>query len=254
MLAAGERRMVGACNKVKPTMQRRKFLIASGALAAGGAAALGSGAFSRVESQRAVTIQVANDANAYLGFLPKETPNSDNYFDYDNQGHAYINIADQAEGGGEGINSNSRTWFDGLFELCNQGKAPVTRVELDASGLTVNDSNNALDVWVYTSYDSSDVPPSETEPPNHWNRRFKIVEDGQGQNAILDETSVAESQNVEATDGGDFPRGQALGIGNCTSVGMLFDTRGDPPVDASGGVRTLIDGELTVTAVAPDAG
>ena len=242
-------------------MERRKFLIGTGALAAGGAAALGSGAFSRVESDRAVTIQVANDANAYLGFKELDTPNSDNYFSYDAQGHAELNIAAQAEGGGEGINSNSRTWFDGLFELCNQGKEDITRIELDGSGLTVNDANDALDVWFYTSYDSN-LPPSNQNPPCHWNRRFKIVEGGEGKLAYLEEDDG--SGDYQYADGpvvcpesdvqGNFPRDQILSVGKCTSVGMLFDTRGDPPVDASGGVRTLISGEMKVTAVAPDAG
>lgn len=197
-------------------MDRRKFLIGIGSASVGGSALLGSGAFSRVESHRAVAVQVANDANAYLGFLPLETPNSDNYFDYDEQGHAFIDIAGQAEGGGEGINSNSQTWFDGLFELCNQGKAPITRVELDGSGLTVNDENNALDVWVYTSYDS-DLPPSNETPPDHWNRRFQIVENGAQREAILDEEEGVQ-KNVEVREG--FPRGQALGVGECTSVGL----------------------------------
>jgi hypothetical protein len=235
-------------------MERRKFLIGIGSATVGGSALLGSGAFSRVESHRQVAVQVANDANAYLGFLPLETPNSNNYFDYDDQGHAFIDIADQAEGGGEGINSNSLTWFDGLFELCNQGKAPITRIELDGSELTVNDENDALDVWVYSSYDS-DLPPSNSTPPDHWNRRFKIVENGAGQEAILEEDAddgSSQQQNVEVRDG--FPRDQILGVGSCTSVGLLFDTKGDPPVDASGGVRTLVEGELSITAVAPDAG
>jgi hypothetical protein len=233
-------------------MKRRNFLIGAGGIAIGGSALLGSGAFSRVESERAVSVQVANDANAYLGIKGLDTPNSNNYFSYDEQGHAQLDIADQAEGGGEGINSNSQTWFDGLFELCNQGKAPVTLIELDASNLTVNDENDALDVWVYSSYDS-DLPPSKEVPPDHWNRRFQIVSDGSTQVATLEEDDGSgQAANVDTRE--NYPRNQILGVGSCTSVGLLFDTRGDPPVDASGGVRTLIDGELTITAVSPDAG
>ena len=233
-------------------MKRRNFLIGAGGIAIGGGALLGSGAFSRVESHRSVAVQVANDANAYLGIKGLETPNSNNYFGYDEQGHAEIDIADQAEGGGAGINSNSITWFDGLFELCNQGKAPVTLVELDASGLTVNDDNDALDVYVYSSYDS-DLPPSNSTPPDHWNREFEIVSDGSTQTATLEEDDGSGTATNVGTRSG-YPRNQVLAVGSCTSVGMRFNTRGDPPVDASGGVRTLIEGELGITAVSPDAG
>jgi hypothetical protein len=233
-------------------MKRRNFLIGAGGAAIGGSALLGSGAFSRVESHRTVAVQVANDANAYLGIKGLDTPNSNNYFSYDEQGHAQLNIADQAEGGGEGINSNSITWFDGLFELCNQGKDDITLIELDATNLTVNDENDALDVYFYTSYDS-DLPPSNETPPDHWNREFEVVSNGSTQVATLEEDDGSgTATNVGTRDG--FPRSQILAVGNCTSVGMRFNTKGDPPVDASGGVRTLIEGELGITAVSPDAG
>ncbi|PSQ36242.1 hypothetical protein BRD08_05240, partial [Halobacteriales archaeon SW_10_66_29] len=84
-------------------MQRRKFLLGIGSAAAGGSALLGSGAFSRVESQRDVTIQVAEDPNAYLGLKPLET----------HEAH---------DDHGSGVNSDSKTWFDGMFDICNQGK------------------------------------------------------------------------------------------------------------------------------------
>ncbi len=237
-------------------MKRRNFLIGAGGAAIGGGALLGSGAFSRVESHRTVAVQVANDANAYLGIKGLDTPNSNNYFGYDEQGHAFIDIADQAEGGGAGINSNSLTWFDGLFEVCNQGKAPITLFELDATELTVNDENDALDVYFYTGT-QSDLPPSNSTPPDHWNRRFEVVSGATTQVATLEENDPDSDQNVNVEVRDDYPRSQILGVGSCTQVGMLFDTKpndGGDPVDASGGVRTLIEGELGITAVSPDAG
>lgn len=102
-------------------MDRRKFLTGIGGVAVGGSALLGSGAFSRVESQRSVSIAVAEDPDAYLGLKPLDTPNSDNYVGLDDNGHLYVDIGENPNGG-EGVNSNSRTWFDGLFEICNQGK------------------------------------------------------------------------------------------------------------------------------------
>ena len=111
-------------------MERRNFLVGIGGVSIGGSALLGTGAFSRVESQRDVTIAVAEDPDAYLGLKPLDTPNSQNYVALDDNGHLYVQIdgeGDQQGIGtdgpdGQGVNSDSRTWFDGMFQICNQGK------------------------------------------------------------------------------------------------------------------------------------
>lgn len=61
----------GAQNKVKETMQRRKFVIGLGALAAGGAAATGTGAFSAaLVNDRDANITVSGDSDALLALVP----------------------------------------------------------------------------------------------------------------------------------------------------------------------------------------
>lgn len=47
-------------------MERRKFIIGASTLATGGAAAFGTGAFSSAEAERSVSVEVADDADAYL--------------------------------------------------------------------------------------------------------------------------------------------------------------------------------------------
>ena len=113
-------------------MKRRNFLVGVGGTAVGASALVGSGAFSRVESDRMVNIEVAADPDAYLGMSPIDTPNSQNYVELDDKGHIEIDIADQG-GYGEGVNSNSNTYFDGMLELCNNGKADAT-ISLDFDG------------------------------------------------------------------------------------------------------------------------
>ena len=115
-------------------MDRRKFLVGLGSASVGGSALIGSGAFSRVEAQRSVTIEVAEDPDAYLGMDKchiggSDTPNS-SYAHLDEYGHLKIYMDDNNPtiGNtdlGEGINSDSRTWFDNVFQLCNQGKEDV---------------------------------------------------------------------------------------------------------------------------------
>ncbi|MCU4752466.1 DUF1102 domain-containing protein [Halobacteria archaeon AArc-curdl1] len=114
-------------------MERRKFLIGVGSASLGGSALLGTGAFSRVESNRNVTIAVAEDRDAYLGLDKcggdEPTPNG-SYAHPDGNGHLEIlmnpdnpTIGDSPLG--DGVNSNSRTWFHNVFQICNQGKEDV---------------------------------------------------------------------------------------------------------------------------------
>ena len=105
-------------------MERRKFLYGIGASAIGGSALVGSGAFSRVESQRDVTIQVAEDSDAYLGLSGTGSTNSENYVAIDEEGHLAIEVSENSNDG-EGVNSDSFTWFDSMVDVCNQGKETV---------------------------------------------------------------------------------------------------------------------------------
>ena len=109
-------------------MKRRKFLVGAGGASLGGSGLIGSGAFSAVESQRQVTIQLAEDENAYLGLDACGTPNGDNFVGTDGRGHLTVDIGDFGEDEnydyetGEGVNSDSLTAFDNVFRICNQGK------------------------------------------------------------------------------------------------------------------------------------
>ena len=109
------------------TMDRRKFLIGVGGTGIGASAMIGSGAFTRVESQRKVKIEVAHDKDAYLGLdgCPKSPNNS--YTGHDKSGHLYVDMSPEnpTKDGGQGINSDSFTWFDQVFQICNQGKQKV---------------------------------------------------------------------------------------------------------------------------------
>ena len=185
-------------------MERRNFLISMGSTAAGASALIGSGAFSRVESHRSVTVQVAEDANAYLGLSGTGSPNSDNYVDTDENGHLFINIADQPDG--DGVNSDSTTFFDGLFEICNNGKADATISYELPEDVRENDVDEGTIAFYY-------------------------IENG-------DRVIVEEGEEVD------------LPLGECEEIGLRTVTKGiDATVD-----EPLIDGDVILTADAPDAG
>ncbi|WP_247731181.1 DUF1102 domain-containing protein [Halovivax limisalsi] len=107
-------------------MQRRTFLAGVGSTTIGASALVGTGAFSRVESDRAVSIAVAEDPNAYLGLDKCDSPNG-SYAHLDDNGHLKIymdedNPTRDSTPLGAGINSNSTSWFHNVFQICNQGK------------------------------------------------------------------------------------------------------------------------------------
>ncbi|PAU82851.1 hypothetical protein CK500_12015 [Halorubrum salipaludis] len=191
-------------------MKRRTFILGAGATSVGGSALLGTGAFSRVESQRNVTVQVAEDPNAYLGLQPLETPNSMNYVDLDEQGHLEIDVSehDDFDGPdaepGEGVNSDSRTWFDGMFDICNQGKEDV------CVSYTAPDDFGREDAELVFYYDGD----SDGDPTT--------------------------SGRVDIEEGDPLP----LPLGECVTIGLRTETF---DVDATDDAP-LFDGEVTVAA------
>lgn len=102
-------------------MERRKFILGTGAASLGGSGLIGTGAFSRVESQRQVRVEAAEDPDAYLGLDECDTLHGDNYVEIDDNGHLEVDIGENPNGG-EGVNSNSLTFFDNVFKIRNQGK------------------------------------------------------------------------------------------------------------------------------------
>lgn len=217
-------------------MDRRKFLIGMGALTAGGAAAIGTGAFSRVESQRMVSIQVAEDPDAYLGLKPLDTPNSNNYVSLDGNGHLQIDIGEHDDfepngnaAPGQGVNSDSFTWFDGMFEICNQGKADAT-ISYELPDVDEAGHSSLGEDWTAPDedYDEQVVGFYWIAGPDE------------------DDSELEEGDRVFVEEGQEVP----LPLGECVEIGVRTVTKGvDATVD-----DPLIDGEVVVTADAPEAG
>lgn len=196
-------------------MNRRKFLIGAGGITISGATIVGSGAFSRVESHRAVDVQVANDEDAYLGLLPSDSPNGDNYVEENDRGHIEIDISENPNNG-EGINSNSLTFFDSLFTICNQGKEDAAFV-IDVTDLDTGDSEVIFYIGSGASVGDTGI------------------------------TSITEAEGITEAEPAE------LELGQCTEVGLLVDTGAGSAitdadkVDASQD-EPLVEGEIRIIA------
>ncbi|WP_246987440.1 hypothetical protein [Halorientalis marina] len=149
-------------------MKRRKFLIGTGALAAGSAAAVGSGAFTSVSAARTVDVNVAGDDSALLALAPCDGPNGeyatangadpggDNSDALDEIGSDYqfeLNIPN--------LNPNAFTRIDNVFEVTNQGTQPVVvYIQEDGANTVAADIGVKEDELTGTSLPTEDDGPS----------------------------------------------------------------------------------------------
>lgn len=136
-------------------MERRKFLVGLGSVATGGAATIGSGAFASVEATRTVGVNVAGDASAYLGLEP-DSP----YAEF--SGKQLVLDFSNNNNGGNGINADSVTTFDGVFRMTNNGPNELD-ITLDKSGLANPDRWHFVPKEVYEEY-SGNYPEDSFYP------------------------------------------------------------------------------------------
>jgi len=114
-------------------MQRRNLLIGMGSLAAGGAATIGTGAFTSVEADRDISVEVAGDQSALLAFKKATTgedgagnvtPNAQDYVTLPGNGQLALDFTG-SDNGATGLNDNASSKFSNLFDIVNQGTQEV---------------------------------------------------------------------------------------------------------------------------------
>jgi hypothetical protein len=124
-------------------MDRRKFLIGMGSLAAGSAAAVGTGAFSQASlNDRPVNVSVVNDAEGFLALSAEEVQNGE-YAEVNENGKLEIHLnsevsLDQELGfgkSGTGLNTDSVYYIDSIFAVYNASQNEGLDYGIDWSGL-----------------------------------------------------------------------------------------------------------------------
>jgi hypothetical protein len=112
-------------------MKRRNFITTLGGIAGAGSLMLGTGAFTSVSAERAVTVDIADDFRAFL----RMEPIGDKGFNGEYTGRSFVNggkVAFQIPGDEDGENPNAEGVgldsvyeFHDLLEIVNQGTQPV---------------------------------------------------------------------------------------------------------------------------------
>ena len=150
-------------------MQRRKYLLGLGSIAAGGAAAVGTGAFTSVEADRTVNVKVAGDAEAYLGLQQTSNPNSQDYI-HKNGGEITLALA-SSDNGGSGFNQRATTWIDDVLQVRNQGTQTINfwvkfSATEDGSTDFYDSDESSGTIYFYPSDDTEAKTSSDPTPLN----------------------------------------------------------------------------------------
>lgn len=135
-------------------LNRRTVIVGIGTLLAGGTVIAGSGAFSG-NTQRNVTVEFADDSEAYLGFSPAGN-GGENDFVTENDGVIGISIPN--------LNANARTVFSDLIAFTNNSPRAITDMTV-----SIDDLSRRAEVSVTGLPDS--IPAGETK------RGFDLVVD-----------------------------------------------------------------------------
>ena len=172
-------------------MDRKKLFFGLG-VASGGAAVIGSGAFSSIQAERGVSIEVVGDDAAYLALEPAEGPNGQ-YASINENGLLEVQVSDENEAiTGEGVNPNS--WYDlgDVFKITNQGSQEVgVWIEHDSEYVEFKTGSKPLD---------ENSSPVFAEPGNSLVVRILIDtrnKDGDVE-TLLDEISIHANADADS--------------------------------------------------------
>jgi hypothetical protein len=110
-------------------MNRRRFIGGLGAVLGGGGALIGTGAFSSVEADRDVTVQVAQEDQAYLSLIASSSANGAFSSNQSSAGNQLMLDFDDAimsyQDSGEGVGKSSQYEFDDVFRVRNRGTQTI---------------------------------------------------------------------------------------------------------------------------------
>jgi len=147
-------------------MQRRNLLIGMGSLAAGGAATIGTGAFTTAEASREVSVSITSDENSFMSFKTSSGEFTNAQYAEVADGKLEFTLGSEAISGsdqenrfgvtGEGLNPDSTYYIDDVFGCYNGGSDQI-KFEIDWSGL--DNSSNFEFYWLPAGIDYTDSRP-----------------------------------------------------------------------------------------------
>ena len=254
-------------------MERRKFVIGLGSLAAGGAAATGTGAFSAAQiTGRDADIEVSGDAGSLVALVPGQsskfssdrsvTPTVGDNRVRQEDGELLIDFTDSA--GGSGINYNS-TYQVGAVGWANSSfsEAP-NALDVEKSDVLYGDSANPSEPVIQE--DPAFAVINQTDTEIKINLAYNdVTTPANGDAALLAEPGVPGDDNstTSGNEQGEVELGASIGAGvgglNATlpsGKGISFSVlavMGDPETTSNGTVDSNDDWEGSIKLTAEEA-
>lgn len=156
-------------------MQRRKFVVGLGSLAAGGSAAMSTGALTQTEIKRGMTGTIADDTDSAYVTLRKSNGANNNGAHADTSGtEIQLDFTGDGGTGGDGLNANSKNYFDRVFKV----------VLNDVDSKNSAGSSDIIDPSDYNIYISKDV--------NTRSGRLGFYQNGAPNNSLVGSANSAE--------------------------------------------------------------
>lgn len=217
-------------------MQRRKFLIGAGVLAAGGAAVTGSGAFSAMSAERDVNVDVVNDSNGLLALRVGPQMDSDVIREEDGE----VKIDFTAGGSAGGVNVNSRYQvglFDDDYDKVPGGALDVESGAMEEKYALAVANQDTTEHGLRVAYEANDT--GDFHGAELWFQCVAYGENNDGTHAIY--VTEDNGNNVDAFSN-TVPSGEEY------RLSLLVDTR-----DVSAAPEDVdLSGTLSVSAGEPD--
>ena len=194
-------------------MQRRKFVAGLGALTTGSAAAMGTGAFTSVEADRTVDVEVAGDSSAYLALRKAADDATDpgaNSDAYVTKNSGEVSFDFSSSNGtanlGSGFNPNAVTVIEDLIEVQNQGTQSAY-LGVDLSNLDVSDGSNDAGIELAVSIPDDGATSGQSGSPD---------------NEL--EQNIAFQGGGSAVGNATAPSSYELGVGEAVHLDLTVDT------------------------------
>jgi hypothetical protein len=175
-------------------MERRKFLIGAGSLAAGAAAATGTGAFTSVSADRNMNASVAGDGRAYIQLSPGgKSPDGEDNGEYASisGGQLVLNFNRQTEGREgtsprsdsypNGLNQDSVNRFDDVFTIAN--RAPAGSDASDGVSVYITDKHDAVSFY-WSEGDEQGAGPTGPAGPGNAKELYPSQGGANGESAL----------------------------------------------------------------------
>jgi hypothetical protein len=192
-------------------MQRRKYLAAIGSLAAGGAAAMGTGAFDNVTAPRSVNVSMVGDASASLSLNPISQ-----YANQNSDGELTLNFGN--------INPGADVEFFDVFEIQNAGDKGVAIFLDEGNGWAGGSAEYPLQGTIYQNL------ADEGMPSNGW------FDDDTNDLGDINGPDAMPSAYRDFTPNDDFQGDSPTGNTNSTS--KAWNPATDPHILRSGDTMT----------------